>query len=212
MRENKGDLDSRELVPMWSQDPQQPQPCIKALIQALLLQMALLWIVLGLVMGKAQAESLPDNIEALPGLMKVNAGTLYAVEDYVQVRYSLEPIISFTGAVNEVLSNIERIGRTISKDPLLSEEHKTMLTNAIENAISFAKWHPGYNMRRKRGLVDLVGNIQHTLFGVIDEQTLNQRLGELSSRMDMITHSYDASATAINTIQHNMCQLKEAIT
>ena len=60
--------------------------------------------------------------------------------------------------------------------------------------------------------MDLVGNIQHALFGVIDEQILNQRLGELNCRIDTITHSYDASATAINTIQHNMCQLKEAIT
>ena len=89
--------------------------------------MALLWIVLGIAMGRAQAESLPENIEALPGLMKVNMGTLYAVKDYVQVRYSLDPIISFTGEVNEELSKIERIGRTISKDPLLSQEHKTML-------------------------------------------------------------------------------------
>ena len=67
-------------------------------------------------------------------------------------------------------------------------------------------------MRRRRGLVDLVGNIQHALFGVIDEQTLHQRLGELNSRMDTITHPYDASAAAITTIQHNMCQLKEAVT
>ena len=44
--------------------------------------MALLWIILGLVMGKAQTESLLDNIEALPGLMKVNAGALYAIDNY----------------------------------------------------------------------------------------------------------------------------------
>ena len=67
-------------------------------------------------------------------------------------------------------------------------------------------------MRKKRGLVDLVGNIQHALFGVIDEKTLHQRLEELNSRMDTIAHSYDASAAAINAIQHNMCQLKEAVT
>ena len=173
--------------------------------------MALLWIVLGLALGWSRAESLPDNIEALPGLIKVNTGTLYAVEEYIQVRYSLEPLTRFKMDIENEISSIERVARTISEDPVLSSEHKSLLTNATRNIISFAKWHPAYNIRKKRGLVNLVGNIQHALFGVIDERTLNERLGELNSRVDTITHSYNASAAAINTIQHNMCQLKEAV-
>ena len=97
--------------------------------------MALLWIVLGKGLGKIQAESLPENIEALPGLIKVNAGTLYAIEEYIQVRYSLEPLITFKKGIEDELSNIERVGRTISEDPLLSEENKSVLANATRNTI-----------------------------------------------------------------------------
>ena len=173
--------------------------------------MALLWVVLGLALGWSQAESLPDNMEALPGLIKVTAGTLYAVEEYIQVKYSLEPLTRFKTDIENEISNINRVARSIRNDPVLSSEHKALLTNATRNIISFAKWHPAYNIRNKRGLVNIVGNIQHALFGVIDEETLNKRLGELNSRIHTITHSYNASAAAINTIQHNMCQLKEAV-
>ena len=83
--------------------------------------------------------------------------------------------------------------------------HKIILGDATENAILFARLHaPGERMRRKRGLINFVENIQHALFGVIDEQTLGRRLDELHSRLDTITHSYDSSATAINTVQHNI--------
>ena len=54
-------------------------------------------------------------------------------------------------------------------------------------------------------------HIQHALFGVIDEYTLDKRLKEFKSRVDTITHSYDASATAINVIQHNIKQMKAAV-
>ena len=173
--------------------------------------MALLWVVLGLALGRTRAESLPDNIEALPGLLKVNAGILYAVEEYVQVKYSLEPLTRFKWDIENGLSSIERVATVIREDLILSSEHKALLTNATRNIVSFAKWHPAYNIRRRRGLVNIIGNIQHELFGVIDERTLNERLGELNDRLDTVTHSYNASAAAINTIQHNMCQLKEAI-
>ena len=139
--------------------------------------------------------------------------TLYAIDNYMQMIYSLKPIISFTSAINAELRNLELIRTNIKEDPLLSEEHKMMVGNATENAISFARWHtPGNRMRRKRGLVNFMGNIQHALFRVIDEQMLDKRLNELNSRLDTITHSYDSSATTINTIQHNMYQLKEAVT
>ena len=73
------------------------------------------------------------------------------------------------------LGNLKRIKMKITEDPLLSEEHKMMLGNATENAILFVRWHtPRNRMRRKRGLVNFVGNIQHALFGVIDEQTLDK--------------------------------------
>ena len=173
--------------------------------------MALLWVVLGLALGGIQAESLPDNMEVLPGLIKVNEGVLYAVEEYIQVKYSLEPLTRFKVEIENALSSIENVAKIINNDPILSNEHKEILTNATQNIISFAKWHPAYNLRKKRGLVNIIGNIQHALFGVIDERTLNKRLGELNSRLDTITHSYNATAAAINTIQHNMCQLKEAV-
>ena len=176
------------------------------------LQMALWWVMLGLALGRIRAESLPDHIEKLPGLIKVNAGTLYAVEEYIQVKYSLEPLTRFKMDIENELRNIETVAKTINEDPILSSGHKELLTNATKNIISFAKWHPAYNIRKKRGLVNIVGNIQHELFGVVDERTLNHRLQELHSRMDTITHSYNASAAAINEIQHNMCQLKEAVT
>ena len=44
---------------------------------------------LGIVRGKAQTGSLPDNIEALPGLRKVNTGTLYEIDNYVNGRHSV---------------------------------------------------------------------------------------------------------------------------
>ena len=126
--------------------------------------MALWWVVLGLALGRTQAESIPDHIEALPGLIKVNAGTLYAVEEYIQVKYSLEPLTRFKMDIENELRNIENVARTINEDPTLSNEHKELLANATQNIISFAKWHPAYNIRKKRGLVNIVGNIQHALF------------------------------------------------
>ena len=123
-----------------------------------LLQMALSWVVLGLALGGIQAESLPDNMEALPGLIKVNTGILYAVQEYIQVKYSLEPLTRFKMDIENELSCIERVAGTIREDPILSSEHKALLTNATRNIISFASWHPAYNIRRKRGLVNLIGN------------------------------------------------------
>ena len=90
----------------------------------------------------------------------MNAGALYAIDNYVQIRYSLEPIISFTNAIGLELGNLRRIKTKITEDPLLSEEHKMMLGNATENAILFARLHaPGKRMRRKRRLINFVGNI-----------------------------------------------------
>ena len=176
------------------------------------MQMALYWVVLGLALGRIRAESLPDHMEALPGLIRVEEGTLYAIQEYVQIKYSLEPLERFKVDLEKELTNIEELGAVIKEDPTLSAEHKALLTNATRNIVSFTKWHPAYNIRKRRGLVNLIGNIQHELFGVVDERTLNKRMGELDSRMSKITRSYTASAAAVNTIQHNMCQLKEAVT
>ena len=70
-------------------------PADRALTGFRTLQMALSWVVLGLALGSIQAESLPENMEALPGLIRVEAGILYAVEEYIQVKYSLEPLERF---------------------------------------------------------------------------------------------------------------------
>ena len=113
--------------------------------------MALSWVVLGLALGSIQAESLPENMEALPGLIRVEAGILYAVEEYIQVKYSLEPLERFKVDIEKELSNIEQIAAVIKEDPTLSNEHKTLLTNATRNVVSFTKWHPAYNIRKKRG-------------------------------------------------------------
>ena len=134
------------------------------------MQMALHWVVLGLALGRIRAESLPEHMEALPGLIRVEAGTLYAVQEYVQIKYSLEPLERFKVDLEKELSTIERIAAVIKEDPALSVEHKALLTNATRNIVSFTKWHPAYNIRKKRGLVNLIGNIQHELFGVIDEK------------------------------------------
>ena len=97
--------------------------------------MALSWVVLGLALGGIQAESLPDNMEALPGLIKVNTGILYAVQEYIQVKYSLEPLTRFKMDIENELSCIERVAGTIREDPILSSEHKALLTNATRNII-----------------------------------------------------------------------------
>ena len=191
-------------------NPSKSRPLHK-LTESSSLQMALWWVMLGLALARIRAESLPDHIEKLPGVIKVKAGTLYAVEEYMQIKYSLEPLTRFRTDIENELQNIEAVAKTIDEDTVLSRGHKEMLTNATKNIISFAKWHPAYNIRRKRGLINIVGNIQHELFGIVDDRTLNQRLREFHSRMDTITHSYNASAAAINQIQHNMCQLKEAV-
>ena len=39
------------------------------------MQMALYWVVLGLALGRIRAESLPEHMEALPGLIRVEEGT-----------------------------------------------------------------------------------------------------------------------------------------
>ena len=76
--------------------------------------MALLWITMGMIMSRIRAESLADNMESLPGLIKVNAGTLYAIDSYVQVTYSLESIISFTNAITLEIRNLKHIKERIS--------------------------------------------------------------------------------------------------
>ena len=65
--------------------------------------------------------------------------------------------------------------------------------------------------RYSRGLFNFVGSIQHALFGVIDENTLHDRLVEFKNRIVTISHTYDASATSINAIEHNVRLLKQAI-
>ena len=66
-------------------NPPNSQPMHK-LTESSPLQMALWWVILGLALARIRAESLPDHIEKLPGVIKVKAGTLYAIEEYMQIK------------------------------------------------------------------------------------------------------------------------------
>ena len=115
------------------------------------MQMALSWVVLGLALGNIQAESLPDNMEALPGLVRVETGILYVIEEYIQVKYSLEPLERFKRDIENELSNREQITMVIKETPRYPTNTRRYSRMQTRNIVSLTKWHPAYNIRKKRG-------------------------------------------------------------
>ena len=176
--------------------------------------MLLCGCVLLALLGQVQTGSVPPNVEMLPGVIKVEKGSLYEIDSYIHVRYSLGPVVSLTANIDLGLQQIEKLQTQILQDPILTQTHKHLLANTTQDAISSARAklpHTKQTRRYARGLFNFVGSIQHALFGVIDENTLHDKLIEFKDRIDTISHTYDASATAINAIEHNVRLLKQAI-
>ena len=176
--------------------------------------MLLCGCVLLALLGQVQTGSVPPNVEMLPGVIKVEKGSLYEIDSYIHVRYSLGPVVSLTANIDLGLQQIKKLQTQILQDPILTQTHKHLLANATQDAISAARTklpHTKQTRRYERGLFNFVGSIQHALFGVIDENTLHDKLIEFKDRIDTISHTYDASATAINAIEHNVRLLKQAI-
>ena len=166
------------------------------------------------LLSQAQTGSLPPNVEMLPGIVKVEKGSLYEIDSYIEVRYSLGPVVSLTANINLEINQLEELQTKILLDPILTQAHKYLLANATKNSISAARAklpHTRQAGRNPRGLINFVGSIQHALFGVVDEYTLHKRLQEFKSRIDTISHTYDASAATINAIEHNVRLLKQAV-
>ena len=166
------------------------------------------------LLGQAQTGSLPPNVEMLPGIIKVEMGSLYEIDSYIQVRYSMGPVVSLTTSLNLEIHQLEKLQTQILHDPILTQAHKYLLANVTKSSISAARAklpHTRQTGRNPRGLINFVGSLQHALFGVIDENTLHKRLLEFKNRIDTISHTYDASATTINAIEHNVMLLKQAV-
>ena len=175
--------------------------------------MLLYGCVLLALLDQARTGSVPPNVEMLPGVIKIEKGMVYEIASYIQVRYSLGLMVTLTTNLKLGLQQLETLQTEILQDPTLTQAHKH-LTNTTQNAISATKAklpHTKQEKRYSRGLFNFVGSIQHALFGVIDENTLHDRLVEFKSRMDTISHTYDASAASMNAIEHNVRLLKQAI-
>ena len=177
-----------------------------------------MWAVLFLLAsaGGKDLVGLPHHITAAPGAIIEDIGRVFPVNQHIEIRYKLEPLQEFSVALKAQLKGLLELDNMIAADDVLDGNERAMLLNSIAATIhelsSFVERPQAMTRRHKRGLLDFVGVMAHGLFGVIDEQTFSDRMGEYTSKLNTVVKSFDDSAHTLNALEHNIKQMHAAFT
>ena len=105
-------------------------------------------------------------------------GTVYPVTSFLEVRYNLSPIMEFRKQLVDQLHHIIRFRKNLTNHPPLQHHHFQILSQSLirleKKISSFLEQEslPLNSTRSRRGLLNFVGVLSHTLFGTIDEKNL----------------------------------------
>ena len=175
-----------------------------------------LWLGYAFVMTAVGGE-LPNYLEHLPGAIMETMGTVYPITERIRILVNLSPFEALATTLHNHAKQLNLIKTQINMDTMLSDKHAHTLLLAA-NA-THATIHKGLedtgltyvkHTKTKRGLFDIIGVGMHTLFGVTDDRTLNKRLHEYEQQLQSVTHTYNASAKAINAVERNILKLNDA--
>ena len=159
----------------------------------------------------------PGHITTLPGAVMEYLGTVYPVTSFLEVRYNLSPIMEFRKQLVGQLHHLIRFRESLSGHPPLQQHHLQILSQSLirleKKISSFLQQEslPANVTRSRRGLLNFVGVLSHSLFGTIDEQTFENRMREYQHKLESVSTSFEASAHAINSLTFNVEQLGAAI-
>ena len=159
----------------------------------------------------------PGHVTTLPGAVMEYLGRVYPVTSFLEVRYSLSPIMGFRKQLVDQLHHLIRFRESLTSHPPLQPHHFRILSQSLirlEKKISsflHQKSLPVNSTRSRRGLLNFVGVLSHTLFGTIDEQTFENRMREYQNKLESVSTSFDASAHAITSLTFNVEQLGAAV-
>ena len=174
------------------------------------------WLALLLLLASATGKhhvGLPHHITAAPGAVIEDIGRVFTINQHIEIQYKLAPLHEFKEALKEQLKALLDLDNMIASDSVLDGSERSILLSSLMATIhelsSFIlPPQTEINNRHKRGLLDFVGVMAHGLFGVVDESTLSDRLGEYTSKLNTVVKSFDDSAHALNALEHNVKQMK----
>ena len=162
--------------------------------------------------GHLVLSLLPPDVQLLPGAVLVNHGEVYPILDFVEVQYKIDPLLALNDNLVSELKSIQAFQALVDSDTVLTPAHKSLLRSSIISTIQHATTViPHQKTRHARGLINFIGNLQHTLFGVIDEATLEGRLQQYDRKLSAVAHSVESSATSVNTLQKNVELLRNSV-
>jgi len=152
---------------------------------------------------------LPERLRAVPGALIENLGTVFPISSNIEVRVSLRPLSDISNIAIHHLNEITRLRNEIAEDNL-SHEKFFLLDKAINSTMFTLQQFVVHKRRSRRGLINIVGKVAHSLFGVVDDDTLTSKFSEYRSTLSTISQRFDTSIHNINAIADNIQQLQHA--
>ena len=153
----------------------------------------------------------------LPGAVIENIGTVYPITRLAEIRVDTTPLTDLRTTLNSQTHNLTHLRHLILNDDSLQHGHAQQLLGSIDYIIHRVKpftqdnaTSPNKHSRHKRGLFNFVGVISNSLFGTVDEYTLNDRLDEYDEKIQSVSHSFETNTAALKAIKHNTQSLQAA--
>ena len=142
----------------------------------------------------------------IPGAVLQLVGKLMPINNFVHVEYQLDALSLL---INEIETQFNSSSELLESLPPNSPVRPVLirLNQRINNYLKDLK---PPTIRRRRGLFNFVGMLAHGLFGVVDDQSLNDRLLEFQGRQSAVTHTINAQSEQIQILQTNVRQLANA--
>ena len=163
------------------------------------------------------ATQLPKDLQPLPGAVRIEKGSAYPITETIKVNYDLKPFTQIWETIQKHERELKLMEHQIENDGYISYQHKNMLRGITDTIRYKLNSVTGNNKtdqrdthRSKRGLFDIVGIASHTLFGLVDDNTLQLKLQEYNDQLKSVTNTYNASARAINGLMKNVRKLDVA--
>ena len=94
----------------------------------------------------------------------------------------------------------------------MNETQKEYLVNCLQPTVNMLKQVVGEKGRVKRGLLNFVGEISNILFGIVDENTLNNRLNQYTDVLNTVKEIISMSLSSINQLDDNIVRLGNLFT
>ena len=148
--------------------------------------------------GIATTTNLPSRekggVVAVPGGILQHRGTIYPITQFVDIKYSLEPLQTFLKTIHNQLYVVDALAHDITLDKNMTQLQHDILTDSLirltsemHSFINPPTISTGRTNRARRGLFNFVGVVSNTLFGTIDEATFNGRLSDYEHKLKYVT-------------------------